>query len=479
MMTKEAYIESIRKLRANVYLFGKKVEDVPSNPILWPSLNALAQTYELATDPLNEDLLVAKSHLTGEKINRFAHIPHSIDDLVKKIRMLRVLGQKTGCCFQRCGGTDCLITMYHVTFETDQKFGTKYHGRFREFLQYIQTEDLMVTAGVMDPKGDRSRRPVDQADKDLYLRVVEEKSNGIVVRGAKAHQTGAPNAHELLVLPCRAMREQDKEYAISFAIPANAQGVCQIVGRQSSDTRKLEPGDIDKGNASYGAIEALSVFDDVFVPWERVFLYKEWQMTGRAMEIFGGTHRVSSGGGCRPGRLDVWIGAAAVIAEYNGVAEAQHIRDRISGMINIAESIRGCAMAAAYEGSKAPSGGYLNDFLLGNVTKHLSSQSIFELIKLLNYPAGGLVFTQPSEADLSSPEVGKYVRKYLQARADVPTEHRMRMMRLIENLSVGFNNQLGELHGAGSPQTQVNYFYRASNLNHKKHLAKVIAGIEE
>jgi len=479
MMTKEEYIESLRKLNPAVYLFGERIEDIPSNPILKFSVDALATTYEFANRPEFEDLMTATSHLTGERISRFTHIPHSIEDLIKKTRMLRLLGQQTGTCFQRCGGTDCLITTYNMTYETDQRYGTNYHDRFRDFLKYVQQNDLMVTAGVMDPKGDRSKRPGEQADPDLYLRVVEEQKDGIIVNGCKAHQTGGSNAHELLAMPCRNMGPNEEEYAVAFVIPVNTKGVYQIVGRQSCDTRKLEEGDIDKGNAFYGCVETTIIFDNVFVPWERVFLYKERDMPVRAMEIFGGTHRVSSGGGCVPGVMDIWIGAAATIAEYNGLSNKKHIQNKIAEMIAISESIRGCAMAACYEGYKAPSGGYFNDFTLGNVTKYLSSQSLFDLIKLLNYPAGGLPLTQPSEADLRSPEVGKFVEKYFKAVADVPTEHRLRMMRLIENCSIGFNNHLGELHGAGSPQTQLDILYHTSNLDQKKKLAKKLAGIKE
>ena len=479
MKTDEEYIESIRQLKAPVYLFGKKVDSVPDNPILRPSLDAVAQTYKMAAMPEYEDLVTATSHLTGERISRFTHIPMSIDDLVKKVRMVRLLANRIATCFQRCGGLDCIITMYHVTHEVDQNFGTEYHQKFRKWLEYMQREDLFPTAGVMDPKGDRSLRPADQADKDLYLRIVEEGKDGVVVCGAKAHQTGLTSAHELLVLPCRAMRGHEKDYAIAFAVPANAEGVYHIVGRQSCDTRRLEEGRMDWGNVKYTSVEGLTVFDHVFVPWERVFLHGETQASARAMEIFGGTHRVTSGGGCAVGVYDVWIGAAALVAEYNGLQNVGHMREKIAKMILAQQAILGCAMAAAWEGRKAPSGAYLNDLFMGNVTKYLCSQTSFEMLKYLNEPAGGLPLTMPSELDLRSKEVGPYVEKYLKGKANVPTEHRMRIMRLIENMSVGNNNRLGELHGAGSPETQIRYAYETCNLEYLKHLAKVAAGIEE
>jgi len=479
MKTAEQYIESIRELNATVYLFGKKVKSVPDDPILRPSLDAVARTYQMTTRPEYEDLMTDTSHLTGEKISRFTHVPMSVDDLVKKVRMVRLLASRIATCFQRCGGLDGMITMYHTTYEVDQQFGTQYHQRFRKWLEYMQKEDLFPTAGVMDPKGDRSLRPADQADKDLYLRVVEERQDGVVVCGAKAHQTGLTNAHELLVIPCRAMREHEKEYAIAFAVPSNTKGVTHIVGRQSCDTRRLESCRMDWGNVRYACVEGLTVFDHVFVPWDRVFLHGETQAPVRAMEIFGGTHRITSGGGCVVGSYDVWIGAAALVAEYNGLKNVEHIKHTISKMILDQQAIMGCAMDAAWEGAKAPSGGYLNNMLMGNVTKYLSSQTGFEMLKYLNEPAGGLPLTMPSEEDLRSKEIGQYVEKYLKGKAEVPTEYRMRIMRLIENMSVGNNHRLGELHGAGSPQTQIRYAYETCNLEYLKHLAKVAAGIEE
>ncbi len=365
-----------------------------------------------------------------------------------------------------------------MTYETDQKYGTNYHQRFRDYLKYVQDNDFMVTAGVMDPKGDRSKRPSKQADPDLYLRVVEERKDGIIVRGAKAHQTGGTNAHELFVIPCRNMTKEEENYAVSFAVPSNTKGVYNIVGRQSCDTRKEEEGTIDIGNY-FSCVETLTIFDDVFVPWERVFLYKEGDMPIRAVEIFGGTHRVTSGGGCVPGVIDVWIGAAAAIADYNGLAHMKHIQNKIAEMVGIGETIRGCAMCACYEGHKGPSGGYLNHFLMANTTKHVSAHKTFELLELLNYPAGGIVSTLPSEADFRSETVGKYIEKYFKGNPNVSTENRMRMVRLIENASLGYNNRIAELHGAGSPQPLLDILLHTCNLDQKIKAAKKLAGIKE
>ena len=322
LKTPEEFVQSLADLDLQIYLFGEKVDDYVNHPVIRPSINCIAMTYELAARPEYEDLMLATSHLTGKKVNRFTHIHQSTDDLVKKVKMQRLLGQKTGSCFQRCVGMDAINALYSVTFETDQAKGTDYHARFTKYVQYLQDEDLVADGAMTDPKGDRGLAPHQQPDPDLYLHIVERRDDGIVVRGAKAHQTGACNSHEIIVMPTVAMREGDEDYAVSFSCPANAHGVFYIYGRQSCDTRKLEENELDVGNPQFGGQEALMVFDDVFVPWERVFMCGEIEFSGALVERFAGFHRQSYGG-CKVGVGDVLIGAAALAADINGVAQGQ------------------------------------------------------------------------------------------------------------------------------------------------------------
>lgn len=479
MKTAEQYVESLRKLKLNVYFFGGKIENPADFALTKPSQNSVALTYALAHDPQYADLMTATSHLTGERINRFTHIPQNSDDLVKKVKMLRLLGQKTGACFQRCVGMDALITLSSLTYEMDQKFGTEYYARFNEFLKMIQREDLVCNGAMTDAKGDRSLRPSEQSDPDMYVRIVEKRKDGIVVRGAKAHQTGAINSHEIIAMPTVAMREEDKNYAVSFSIPSDAEGIIHIVGRQTSDTRRLEDGEIDVGNAKYGVAghEALVVFDNVFVPWERVFMCGEYEFSGLFVERFSSYHRQNYGG-CKTGVGDVLIGAAATVAEYNGVQQASHVRDKITEMVHLNETMYACGLACSYEGQRLPSGTYFVNPLLANATKQNVTRFPFEMARLAMDIAGGLVATLPSEKDLKHPEVGKYVEKYLKGNASIPTEHRVRMMRLIENMVLGVG-MVESMHGAGSPQAQRITILRHADLEAKKKLSKTLAGIEE
>ena len=480
MMTAEEYEESLRRLNLNVYMFGERVENVVDNPIIRPSMKAVAATYELANRPEHEDIMTATSHVTGKKINRFTHIHQSIDDLVKKSKMGRLLGAYTGCCFQRCVGMDTLNALSMTTYDIDAKYGTDYNKRFIEYLKYVQEKDLVCCGAMTDPKGDRSLRPHQQKDPDLYVRVVEERADGIVVRGAKVHQTGAVNSHEIIVMPTITMREEDKDYAISFALPSDAKGITYVIGRQSCDTRKLEQGDIDRGNIYFGGHEALVIFDDVFVPWERVFMYKEYDFSGQLVEQFASYHRQSYS--CKVGLGDVLIGAAQTIAEYNGVDRASHIKDKIIEMNHLNETLYCGAIACASEGHREPSGTYYVNTLLANVHKQNVTRFPFEIARLAQDIAGGLMVTLPSERDFRSPDIGKWMDKYYKGRSDVPTEYRIRMLRLIENMTLGtaaVGYLTESMHGAGSPQAQRIMISRQVNLKQKQRLAKKLCGIVE
>ena len=479
LKTPEEYEESLRKMNFKIYLMGELVKNPVDHPIIRPSMNSVKMTYELAQDPEHADLMTATSHLTGRKVNRFAHLHQSTDDLIKKVKMQRLMGQKTASCFQRCVGMDAMNAVDSVTFEMDQRLGTEYHKRFLKFLQMVQDEDLTVDGAMTDAKGDRGLAPHQQADPDLYVHVVEKNEKGVIIRGAKAHQTGAVNSHWVLVMPTIAMGKEDADYAISFVAPADAEGIYYIYGRQSCDTRKMEGGTIDVGNAKYGGHEALMVFDNLFVPWENVLMCGEFEFSGLLVERFAGYHRQSYGG-CKVGVGDVLIGAAALAADYNGAAKASHVKDKLIEMTHLNETLYSCGIACSSQGHKTESGTYLIDLLLANVCKQNITRFPYEIARLAEDIAGGLMVTMPSEKDLKHPEIGKVLEKYLKGTADVCFEDRCRIMRLVENITLGtaaVGYRTESMHGAGSPQAQRIMIARQGNIEHKKKLAKKIAGI--
>ena len=480
LMTGEQYIESIRKLNMQVYMFGKKIDNPVDDPILRPSLNSVRMTYDLAQKPEYQELMTAMSPYTGQRVNRFTHIHQSTEDLVKKVKMQRLLGQQTAACFQRCVGMDAFNAVFSTTYETDQKYGTHYHENFIKFATYVQENDLTVDGAMTDPKGDRSKAPHEQAYPDLFLHIVERRPDGIVVRGAKMHQTGALNSHEIIIMPTQSMKAEDKDYAVSFAVPMDTDGIFMIIGRQSCDTRKLEGSEMDVGNSEFGGVEALVVFDDVFVPNERIFMCGEYDFAGMLVERFAGYHRQSYGG-CKVGVGDVLI-AAAVAADYNGAAKASHIKDKLIEMTHLNETLYCCGIACSAEGHPTESGNYIIDLLLANVCKQNVTRFPYEIVRLAEDIAGGLVVTAPSEADLRDPKLGPVIDKYLRGVATVSTENRLRILRLIENLALGtaaVGYRTESMHGAGSPQAQRIMIARQGNLEHKKELAKAIAHIKE
>ncbi len=471
------YIESLRGRDLRIFFMGERVAEPADHPVIRPSINAVAATYDLAvTDP---DLAAARSDLMGGTVSRFLHVTTSADDVVAQNKMQRRLGQITGTCFQRCVGMDAINSLYSLTFDIDTAKGTPYHDRFRMWLTEVQRLNLVVGGAMTDVKGDRSKGPSQQADPDLFVRVVERRADGIVLRGAKAHQTGCINSHWIVVMPTMRLTSADRDWAVVAAIPVEAKGLTYVYGRQSCDTRAME-GDIDAGNATFAGQEALIVLDDVFVPWEHIFLDGEHEYAADLVERFTAYHRRSYV--CKAGVGDVLIGAAALIAEYNGVEKASHIRDKLVEMAHLNETIYGAGIASSHESHPTPAGNWENDGLLANVCKHNVTRFPYEIARLAQDLAGGAMVTLPSQADFAHAEVGPLLEKYFAGKPGVPTEWRVRVLRLIENMTLG-RNAVGYLtesmHGAGSPQAQRVQIARQMDLDEKKGFARRLSGIED
>lgn len=489
LRTVQEYIESLRKMKTRVYMFGEKIDNWVDHPMIRPSINCVAMTYALAQDPQYADLMTATSSLTGHTINRFTHLHQSNEDLIKKVKMQRLLGQKTGCCFQRCVGMDAFNAVFSTTYEIDEKHGTHYHENFKKFLTYVQDNDLVVDGAMTDPKGDRSSSPSAQSDPDMYVHVVEKRDDGIVVCGAKCHQTGSVNSHWHIFMPTIAMKEADRDWALSFACPSDAEGMYMIYGRQSCDTRKLENATIDLGNAKFGGQEALVVLDHVFIPNEYIFLNGEYEFAGMMVERFAGYHRQSYGG-CKAGVGDTIIGAAALAAEYNGVEKASAIKDKLIEMTHLNETLYCCGIACSSQGVKTKAGNYMIDLLLANVCKQNVTRFPYEIVRLAEDIAGGLMVTMPSQKDFNSDTpvgrngetIGEICNKFFATHDGVKTEDRERIMRYLENIclgasAVGYRTE--SMHGAGSPQAQRIMIGRQGNIEGKKKLAKDLAGIKD
>lgn len=476
LKTKDEYIESLRKMNPTVYMFGEKVTNVVDNPRLRAGIESTGATYEIAQLDEYRDLVVTKSPLINEPVNRFTLPPASIEDLVARVKINRKLGNYVGTCHQRCTGLDCLSTLSIVTYDIDQKYGTNYYDNFTEFLKYMQKNDLTANAGVTDVKGDRSKGPCDQEDKDMYLRVVERRDDGIVVRGAKAHQTGSLSSHEVIVLPTRAMREGDQDYALAFAIPTDTPGLVHVVGRSTLDMREIDGCDI--GNARYSKYCPTLIFDDVFVPNERIFMCGETEFAADMVVRFSSFHRQSHGG-CKSGKIDCMVGTALTAMDYNGTSKASHLKQKVIDMIHRAETLYGCSLAASYEGKVEASGTYFIDTVMANASKIHEGKEMAEAIRMMVDVCGGFVADLPSDKDMDNPEIGPLVKKYMQGAAGTNVEDRMKLFRLAEKLAMESADTVSDIHGGGSPEAHRVTIMRETDLESKKKAVRRLAGISE
>ncbi len=474
--TGQDYVDSLRGRDTRLFLMGERIEEPADHPMIVPSINAMRATYDLAVD--HPELALAHSPLVDGPVNRFLHVTASPEDLIAKHRMQRALGQRTGTCFQRCVGLDAVSSLHSVTYDLDAEHGTDYHQRFLDFLTRLQAHNLVLAGGMTDPKGDRSKRPHEQASADVFLRVVRRSEEGVWVSGAKAHMTGGWNSHWIMLMPTMHLTPEDADFAIVCAVPVTAEGITYVHGRQASDTRALEPGTMDQGNARFGGQEVLVHFDEVFVPNEHVFMDGEVDMARTLVSRFTRYHRSSYM--CKTGLGDVLIGAAAEVADANGVPGASHIKDKLVEMTHLNETIWSSGIAGATMAETLPSGAAINDAMLTNVAKHNVTRFPYEIARLAQDIAGGLMVTMPSESDLRHDEIGPLIEQMLAGREGVSTEDRMRIMRLIENMTIG-RNAVGylteSLHGAGSPQAQRIEIGRAMDVDGNRAHARALAGI--
>ena len=475
MITSDEYRQRLLAMKPNVYIDGEIVSR--EDPRIEPGVNVIALTYDLAHQEQYEGIFTATSHLDGQKINRFCHIHQSSEDLLKKQEMTRLYCHQTGGCIQRCMGIDAMNALSVITYETDQVHQTEYHARFLEYLKYFQEKDLCANCAQTDVKGDRSKRPSEQQDPDLYLRVIERRKDGIVVRGAKAHNTVGPYADEIIVIPTRFLTPDEGDWAVAFAIPADTEGVKLICRPTNFRSRKL----LDAPIARFGDVESLTIFDDVFVPWERVFLCGEHIFGGPLALLFALYHRHSYTG-CKPATSDVLMGMAALVAEYNGIEDAKHVQYKLADMISVAELVYAAGIAAAVKGRAMPSGTYIPEVVYTNAGRRHAGENIYHEHQIVADLAGGLIATLPLEGDFLDEETGPLLAKYMMRNPGITAENQHRCFRLISDAlcsSIGGVSLIAGLHGGGSPVMESITLLKNYDLEAKKRIAKNLAGIKE
>lgn len=473
MRSKEEYHESLKAMKPNVYMGGEVLgrENIPG-------LDILDLTFDITKVEEYKHLTTTTSHLTGETINRFCNINQSPEDLMAKQEMTRVTARFAGGCIARCMGIDSLNALSVITHMCDQAHGTEYHDRFLEFMKTFQKNDTVGCCAQSDVKGHRLRRPSEQTDPDLYLRVVEKKKDGIVVRGAKAHNSFAPLAEEIIAIPTRFLRENEGDWAVAVAVRGDSPGVKLVCRSSSYRERVPELAGLHSGK---GEVESLTIFDDVFVPWERVFLCGEAEFGGQLALLFSLYHRHSYTG-CKPAVSDVIMGTAALVAEYSGIEKEGHIGSKLAELISAAELVYGCGIAAAVRSLKTPSGTQVPDVVFCNVARKHAGVNIYHEYDLLCEIAGGLPATLPYDKEFISPEVGDLVKKYLKRVDEVSAEDMYKLYAWVSDITcsgMAGVMQYAGVHGGGSPIMEDIAILRTYDMAEKKQLAKWLSGIEQ
>jgi aromatic ring hydroxylase len=485
MRTKEQYFQGLTKMKRNLYFDGQRIDR--TDELQMDCLNTIGTTYDEAAKPENQKLLTAISHLTGERINRFTHVHQNAQDLHNKQDMTRMLCQKVGGCIQRCMGIDATNSIYNVSYEADKsnKGATQYHENFKKWLTRFQTEDLVGCCAQTDVKGDRLLRPADQENPDVYVRIKERRSDGIVVSGCKVHISEASVADEVLVVPTRALRAEDKDYAVAFAVPGDWDGLKQVV-----TVRNFKRREHYARGFSQGATDSYMIFDNCFVPWERVFLAGEWQHGGVMALLFALFHRHSYSG-CKPGLGDILLGTAALAAEVNNVHKASHVREKLAEIIMVTE----LGYAAGYTASDLGKpevympgvgfvpygpGSFIPHSIYCNVGRCLSGEAVWREAEILCDMAGGVVATFPHEKDFMNEELKDLLLQYTKRNPKMSAEDQAQFWRYLGDVlcsASGGVARIGAYHGGGSPIMEQIAITTQYDIESRKKLVRYIAGM--
>ncbi len=470
---KQDYVKRISAKKPNLYINGEKIQNFVEHPNIKPIIDSIGLTYELALKDEFKDITVANSQFIDEPVNRFLHIYTEKEDLIKRINLARLLSQKLATCNYRCVGCDILNALFATTYDMDEALKTNYHERLLNYIKHAQQNDLAISGALTDVRGDRSKAPSQQ--DDMYLKIVEKKSNGIVVKGAKICQSGALVVDETIVMPTIALKDSDKAYAVAFAIESGTEGVTYVLQNNAYEVKKRENPGWESGNPYGDRGTFLVIFDNVFIPWDRVFMCEEYSYAALLVSNFSDIHRYV-GSGCKAGFIDTMIGAAKLMSEYNGIQNASHVVNKITDTVKAQESCYACGLAAGYESNKTKSGVWLPNSLYSNISKTLGLPAITTAAINLADITGGICVTAPSEKDLHNPEIGKYIEHYLKGSDAATTEQRMKLIKFVEYWIAG-PHLGGAIHGGGSPITPNIFIQRLAKIDDKKTLIKELLKI--
>jgi 4-hydroxybutyryl-CoA dehydratase/vinylacetyl-CoA-Delta-isomerase len=470
LMSAAEYAESLRRYKPSVFIDGEAVGSVADEPRLAPGIRAVGVTYDYARRPEFRQLMVETQHTSGRDVNRMLHVNRHTEDLLQKLEAVRLLCRESGCA-QRYLSHDALNAIFKSTHRIDADSGGDSHERFLAYLHQVQEQDMTLGVAMTDAKGDRSLRPQAQPNPDSYVHIHERRSDGIVIRGTKAIVTGAPYVHELLVMPCRTLDDEASELAVCCAVPIDVEGLT-IVSRPAG--RPGEPA--ARFSAKYGQATAVCIFEDVFVPWERVFMAGESAQTEFLVTTYANHHRHSCIG-ARAGFGDLLIGAGVLMSEANGLdpEDTGHIRESMVELIKIVEGFFACGVAASVYGVEDSSGAWQPEPVFANVGKLMLATQIYEMHRRAHEVSGGLVVALPGPDEDHNPATAGDLQTLLRGREDVPYQHRIDVARFIADLtaseSAGWYSLIS-LHGGGSPEAMKREIYRRYPVEERRALVE-------
>ena len=472
------YLESIQKKEVEAYMFGKRCDmNVFKDPMLGPCSCAAASAYDFMAHPgFQERWYKESSFIPGEKVNIMMDLFRTPEEWINRLELMRIMTRRSFCTL-RCVYVDALQGTYMGSWECDKKYGTNYHDRLTEVAKQMQKEDAHIAWGIIDSKGVRERTLGEQEQPNVGVHVVDRKKDGVIVRGCKSNTTFGPYMEYLMISPGNApYTEKDKDYAVSFLVPTDAKGlkfICRPPGFR-------QPKKMDFPISSrFGFSDAITVFDDVFIPNEYLFLDGEWEFAYRYWELVMGIHMWAKGG-CMAGQGDLLVGIGSLLRKYNGLEKFEHVKHKINEMIWVNELGYNACIGAAYRAVKHPSG-TCYPHRSGAASKYLTRKHKLGCLDDIMDIAGGAVVTGPADEEYENPETRKYLEEAMSGK-DCTTEERVRMLKLAEDFVAGDFGGLQrafQIHAGGPPWAQLRELWESTDFEDLEATAKVWAGIEK